>query len=302
MALSGTYEELRTPRYKLSRENQEASRLIWVPTYSDLNAIYLSVFPEAVGGNPQAADTMPGFPWLVASDMTVDAFVEEKLDSATPPTCPRGAKVEIVYKAKPFTQSTGGSPYQQNSDLPGAGVPGSKGPGGPGSPANQNTFISYEMDAGAQFVTIKDLGLVWDVDNKPVGPDAKTGVVELTLEHTITWHHCPLPPWGALRRCLGHVNTETFCGALPETLLLSGVKGKREIGIGGTRAWELVFKFSERNLGVANGAGGEAAGWNHYYWSNNTAAAGYYRVRRRGSNDGAYLKSVFDNLFVPGGA
>lgn len=103
------------------------------------------------------------------------------------------------------------------------------------------------------------------------------------IEKTMTWYQVPASPldvyncptYAAIQTLLGTVNSVTFDGDAPGTVLFLGVdphKTKPNL-INGQVFWDISYKFGVMN----NGAGitGETAGWN-YLWNGNPQGGGMW--------------------------
>lgn len=298
--------ETAAPKFTFSREKSTATRQIILPVYSELAAFLAQEFPASVSGYPTSDDVFPtpGFQWLYVKTINVQQ-VSDKLDSAAPPNPVSGWLLDVEYESEAYNNVNGGN--NTGSDLPGANVPGSGGPGGQGGGANNDVMLSYEVDIGGNFLTFPTRALRWASDGKGLPPDVQFGIVEITMEHSITWHHVALPPWAAMRRCAGRVNRRPFLGAPTGCLLFGGANCSREFSTTGQRTWTMKMKFSERTPpAVINPALNRdlygAGGWNFFLRPNLTPVA--YDVIKFGNTNPiqtAYPFEDFTNLFVPGG-
>jgi len=149
----------------------------------------------------------------------------------------------------------------------------------------QGTFLTYRMEFGGEYVRVPGHGLRWESDAAlPVPPEAVPTLRVPVVEHLVTWHRVPAPPWAAIRALTGTVNATAFLGAAAETVLFDGATAvKQFLGISAQQqpqfGWRLTYVFRERAIK----AGGGVCGWNHRYrslpagnpgWDKLTDAAG----------------------------
>lgn len=307
-----TIVELMAPKFSFSREKSTAQRQIYLPIYSELPQFLAAEFPATVGGYPVSDDVfpIPGFQWLYVKTINVQQ-ISDKLDSAVPPNPSAGWLLDVDYESQPYNNQNGGN--NKSNDLPGSGTPNSGGPGGAGG-AGTDVMLSYEVDIGGNFITYPSTALQWVSDSMRPHIDVQPGVIEVTVEHSITWHHVALPPWAALRRCAGRVNQRPFLGAPMGCLLFGGANCSREFDMTGNRTWTMKMKFSEKMLpavinpalkaldptGTIYGAGG----WNFFLRPNLPTGVAYDVLKLGKSTNpvqAIYPFADFTNLFVPGG-
>ena len=143
-----------------------------------------------------------------------------------------------------------------------------------------HTYLTYRMELAGQTIRVPGETLRWETDGAiPVPVEAIPPLRVPIVEHQITWHRAPLPPWSAIRNAAGCVNAQPFLGAPPETILFDGAIARRQfIGIDaeGTAAfgWRLTYVFRERAIKTPGGI----AGWNHAFRSLPASSPGWDRL------------------------
>ena len=265
-----------SPTYNVTRTKITAKRELLLD-WADIDAFVVEQFPTGVYG-PLSGGFFPGRPLLLVESIDIEPFVPDGPGAGVPPVYDGGAKVSVAYATPEFDQasnqaddtpSEGGEPQGANEDEAGQG--------------QETTFITHRISVGAEVMTWPVKGFYkWERSeivnrNRPatneILDEMVYGIVIPTIEHQITWHFVPLPPWRAIREKIGMVNTRKFAGAEAECLLFLGVEATRETTNQGTRAWSLEYKFSEKckrwiTLGP-NGTLNEPSettivSWNHF--------------------------------------
>lgn len=168
-------------------------------------------------------------------------------------------------------------------------------------PVAAHTFLTYRMELAGQTIRVPGETFRWETDGAiPVPPEAIPPLRVPIIEHQITWHRAPLPPWSAIRHAAGCVNAQPFLGALPETILFDGAIARRQfigVDLEGTAAfgWRLTYIFRERSIKTPGGI----VGWNHAFRSLPASNPGWDRLT---TLDGRTLYSAvnFAGLFAAG--
>lgn len=155
-----------------------------------------------------------------------------------------------------------------------------------------NTFLTYRMGVGGEFLRISGATLSWAngdpiTEHPDLLPTLKIGVTE----HNLTWHRVVYPPWNAIRSLAGCVNADVFMGAAPESLLFEGATHELEFttvtGLGESLyAHRMSYVFKERRhvnlLTIFNpqdhGSNTQVAGWNHVWRSKPLLDEGWSRI------------------------
>ena len=171
------------------------------------------------------------------------------------------------------------------------------------------------------------------------------------IEHQVTWHRVMRPPYTAIRACLGKVNGPKIyklddvaaqaalttpvvvvagtekpdsdvvnfrTGPVPrECLLFTGCQINRIVQVDGNWSYELVYKFSERQVEAQDQY--SKGGWNHFFraaqrkpvnvstnqgavkffMSVCTGKPGFYRLEKTGGYIKDEVKSFVDNQSNP---
>lgn len=273
-----TYDELEgSPSFVMDRDGGSARRVIKVP-WSDIGRAILEVFPGAAFGYPYTA-SVPGFPWLRASRMSIDAWNPEHPTGSNEEmnTYPGGAKIAIDY-----------TPYKwPDSDATDT-------PAGANSDIQDVAFLEHKINFGGEYLTWPNNGVRWNSDTEEtveyspnsgrvdpekadklfkVFEDVNVGITIPTIEHSLNWNYVRFPPWTGIRNCLGKVNEVLHMGCAPETLLFTGATAERTYSTQGSPTWKIEYRLSEkclnyplriryklRNLGIVAGGAGYAAG------------------------------------------
>jgi hypothetical protein len=292
MAFAG--DELQAAEFHFARHESTAKRVIRLANYGDLAAFLSANFPTPNLYYPVEDARFPNanLNWLYIDTIDVKQM-SDKLDSASPPNPVSGWECTLNYKSKPYINN---QPNQ--NDLPG-NKPGSQG----------GTMISYDVDIGGNFLTLPNSALMWASDSSAIfNKDIQFGVVAVTIEHTVTWHNMLIPPWGAIRRCAGNVNSTVMLGASIGNLMFVGVNGSREFSVQGSPTWTLKYKFSEKqtsSLVATLPAVAGLGGWNLYLRPDKSPVV-YDAIIYRGQSGTAAASYTYQyvdmtNLFLPGG-
>lgn len=278
-----TVEELEnSPTYTFDRKGGSGKRIVKLD-WSDVGAFLLEIMPSSYLSGvdivvPPAA-TFPGLPWLYAMSADVEPmFPESPVGDGVFPAVYTHAKITINYQTEDFNQKNS----EQKNDGPG-GNQGSTG-------GSQETFISHKVGIGGEFMSWPAQSLRFDQGSDPtdgetegrgrkVSEDAMIGVIVPLIDHEITWHFVPFPPWTPLRLSVGCVNAYSFAGAPPETMLFLGSDAEREITNEGARAWSMDYKYNEKNQNPFDAANPQ--GWNHFLRPDGYSAGTFQRINRR---------------------
>jgi len=124
-------------------------------------------------------------------------------------------------------------------------------------------FLSHSWSAGGEIITVENADMKWSGGDAARAHAAASNAnfIVPTIEHSITWHRVKTPPFEAIRSALGKVNVSTMdfdtgTNIWPETLLFLGAELSRDILTDGTRAWQVVYKFSERRVDTGYASNG----------------------------------------------
>ncbi len=129
----------------------------------------------------------------------------------------------------------------------------------------EGTYLSYKADLGSQCQATP--GRTWRWQDPPdypsLPPDIQPDVQIAEGSFELTWHRVPLPPWDVIRALRGKVNSSTFVGSPPGTVLFVGAKITREFHIFQTGGfWRVRYSFLESTRELSTGS---LVGWNHFY-------------------------------------
>lgn len=316
MAFTDFDELLGSPTFDFAPDHSRAMRTAYV-SWSNIADLLAFVFPGSGFGPPV---TMPGYPFLVARSLHVEPIIGEKTKPTSPATSDLDfASVNTYDKAKVRIEFET-PPYQPDDQGP-----------------DPQLLLQHRLAIGGEFLTIDSYGLKW-VDGGLVHEDVTAGKLLPLMEHQMTWQRVEHPPFAVIRDRIGCVNNTamTFKTGLilPETLLFLGAELRRDILTNGALAWEVVYRFSERNVivtdpsaeGITTSDDCEAAGgnfengaceyikggWNHFYRSEKDCSTtntctefeelllgktGFYRLQTKSGGD-IYEKRSFAELFV----
>jgi len=160
----------------------------------------------------------------------------------------------------------------------------------------ENTFLTYNMNLGGEFLKISGATMYWEAAAGGVGdpisehPDVTPSLQISTSEHHLTWHRAIYPPWTAISQIKGCVNQYPFCGYPAETVLFEGSTHRMTFttfnGAGQTLwAHEMTYMFKEKThvnfrpfYDPTSEESKQIMGWNHVYRSKPLFEAGWCRV------------------------
>lgn len=130
-------------------------------------------------------------------------------------------------------------------------------------------YLEHRWTIGAEFLTVPPTTeLTWWNGGVPATADPVSDEVVIgkripTIEHQLSWPYVLYPPFAAMRSCIGKTNSAqiTFqTGVIaPGTLLFVGAELQRQVLSNGTRAWNVSYRFSEKNIRSDDGT---VQGWN----------------------------------------
>lgn len=276
------------PSYRIGQDGIEAV-LRGMLAYDDLDAFVDQIQPPStiIGSNMviQYGAPFPGRPNLRVTDIKIDPLVDSAvstgdLDSAGFHKCSH-YMIVITYR---FGKVSGTGSGTNNPD-----------------PA---PFLIHRWSIGGQVLSLDNRGLMWDdIRRRGTGgtPDpffsqtvgstliqeshdskrSRVGVVVAQddkvnahlliphIEHEITWPRVPKPPFSFIKQAAGKVNRDEMnfqTGKIPpECLLFTGAQIQQTAMSNGQVAWELVYRFSERQVKAMDQT--TVGGWNHYFRS-----------------------------------
>jgi len=109
--------------------------------------------------------------------------------------------------------------------------------------SNQNV-ITRRYSSDTQFLTVPDHSLVFASGDIHEG-DAGILIPQTKLE--ITWHRAPFIPQPVFDFA-GHVNSHTFEGKLPGTILFVGCQGEETVNVVGDKQYTFTMSFAHRRI------------------------------------------------------
>lgn len=213
--------------------------------WANVPALLAEVFPPSSAVTPFAAELDPYFGIFRANRLTF-----KNLSNLTTNLTGTGvanfgkARVTITYSSVQIEPPQD----QGEADADGDPVP----------------FLTHSLGIGGEYITFgTENQLYWGATGIAVaavqGIDAGFPITQ--TEHQIHWHRVVSPPFQAIRDLMGKINqTElTFAtGTIRKgTLLFLGAEMSRDIMSDGTRAWDVTYRFSERNYTNSD----RIAGW-----------------------------------------
>ena len=160
----------------------------------------------------------------------------------------------------------------------------------PGLPdVDPETFLTYGMDFGGEFMTIPKMALRWIGEPLvPVPEDLKASIRIPIIEHRLSWSRVSKPPWDAIEALTGKVNDADFIDIPGEQLLFDGARATKEfITLDELETpefdWKLDYIFRQKTI-HGLGSPGAGVGWNHSFRSLG-AQPGWDRLSLEGNPD-----------------
>lgn len=271
-----TVENLTAPTFTVTKKGMTAEWRQRIPTWGDVQ----SYMEEKMGVSEITGDDrkifndvrFPGKDWLYLNEMTIGPFSENRAntdDSDGVPTSDQGALAVLKYSTQEYdtkkNQDSGDDP-----DRP-------KGKDG--------TFQTHRLNASVRKITHAQASVKWEKvgagGETTVPPDARPGFPEVIVEHEITWHEVPAPPFTALYTLLGKCNDAKFWDHAAETVLFSHLSGNRQSNMDGSRKWEMVLRLDVRIIqsgGAQDSGAAVTPGWNHFLQPNPLANNEWVRI------------------------
>lgn len=269
-----------SPTLSGGRDGPKAQRKFKV-AWSDAEAFIGIIFPAAIRtGNgwifPISLE-FPGHPWMSAQTFKLEPF-DDNMTPGYDSNVVRSyhwAKITIDYEAPEYDKSDSGrDPNRQGDQI----------------------LADYSSAYSAEMLKLGISGWFWETrdENDHLVPikneEASVAKVIAQIEHTLTWHYVPSPPFRTIARMVGCVNNdEVLFYARQDTLLFTGAELKRSYhSMTGAEAWKVTYKFLQKCVGALT-----TIGWNHF-WRNDTAT--WDRVRTEGG-EYVYARQDFAQLF-----
>lgn len=262
---SVAYEEyVGSPRFS-GNGAELTARSTWRVNWSDIESLYLILFPGPIAGVPQLPLLMPNSVVLRAENVDFEAEFDEALIVANDGNNHYDkAKVTIQWKTIPFNQEN----------------------------PSTDQILTRRISVSGEFMTIPGWGCQWeDEDNElssgsaaggssvsVVNEDVQAGKVLPIIEHHLTLHRVPSVPYALIRSLIGHVNETEFEGAEPETVMFGGAELQQTITSDGSQPWQIEMHFLEKIIRQ----NGEALGWNHAF---DTKTGSWRRLIQKNGDD-----------------
>ena len=286
-----------SPVFNFSIDRSTAIREATIP-WDDISDLFAYLFDGVT------SRTLPGFPFLRAQSMHVEALTNNEEKIANPTSSNLDADTLNEYeKAKVVVEYS----TDANGDI-----------GSSDWDSGFNTdpvpLLSHRWSSGGEFFTMDSSGFEWAINGSADGPvvqDVQLGKFIGIQNHHVTWHRVQLPPFSKIREAISCVNSQDMQlrtgTATKETLLFLGAELQRDVLTSGSLAWQLTYKFSERSVPLTESDDIPVGGWNHYYRNDSRDAlkSGFYRIRTKstqGSGGGEPVYPLYDlqRLFVQG--
>jgi len=186
-------------------------------------------YVNAVGHLPVRTDaqTFPGYDYLYCQNATVEG--EGELAEVGGEASYEVAKITAEYRPwKRGTTNAESDDYDEELET---------------------AMGSFEqsMEFSAEILSVA--GSQWEYN---VGPrigeavDTPVGIVVGNVDITLTSNAESEVPWTAIRNCLGCVNSVAWFGAPASYVLFLGASVRRTITSEGIGAWEICYRFRER--------------------------------------------------------
>jgi len=212
-------------------------RIAWADTIARIREI----FPLSTSSSIGLPEVDPFFGTYRASSIRMRAQGAEPKQIGKNIGFTAGVQIPVYdYNVFTITYSSAENTYPDSSDS---------------STNDPVPFLSHSWSAGGEVVTMENTDMQWSGGAKAKAHAAASNAnfIVPTIEHSITWHRVKTPPFEAIRSALGKVNETTMdfdtgVNIWPETLLFLGAELNRDILTDGTRAWQVVYKFSERRV------------------------------------------------------
>lgn len=141
----------------------------------------------------------------------------------------------------------------------------------------EDTFLTYRMDVGGEYIDQPGADLTWEAQPGVKVPEESVAVLRVpVIEHHFTWHRVLKPPWTTIREQVGTVNNADIFGIPAGRLLFEGAPSDRDFtGVDEFKnpefGWRLSYLFREKNIIKRDGT---KVGWQYNYRPDDGAIAG----------------------------
>jgi len=131
-------------------------------------------------------------------------------------------------------------------------------------PTTPLLWCTQELDWDTDWVSVPNHAYKWISDASPAPIPVKVPSGITTMR--ITFHRFPFLPMGPMRTYRNKVNTTTFLGAAPKTVLCKGANVRREYLADGTVAQTVGLIFLERDQKWVNYFRPDTMKWDTVYF------------------------------------
>jgi hypothetical protein len=276
----------------ISLNEQKALRIGLVP-WEQISTLLADVLPPPITTgttqNPGAGIAMPEpFTYMRAESVHIEPQVPDKITNSDNTydfdtlNQYENALVTITYSTPKYSV---------------AGLDGTNGQEFNPDPVE---LLEHRWSIGAEFLTIPPTtAMIFLNSGDPVPEDVPLAKRIPITEMQITWPRVLSPPFAAMRSAIGKTNSSAMTFATGTcaigTLLFVGAEVGRQVLSDGSRAWQLGYRFSERNVTDSTG---QYQGWN-VVWNPIGGEWGVIVGLAFATNEFPYEKTNLNTLFAP---
>lgn len=158
------------------------------------------------------------------------------------------------------------------------------------------TYVWIEADFGGDIYATEPGTWVWTNETGTKLEDIPVGITVPSANFTIDWYPVINPPWSAIRKYTGRVNSGDFLGYPPGCVVYLGCQPIIEprLYVEGPVYWRLKHRFAAQSKYLTTGV---IVGWNHYYKKVKVGAEHWLEIQDADGNS-AYEALPFDPLFA----
>jgi hypothetical protein len=119
---------------------------------------------------------------------------------------------------------------------------------------SSTSTLTYVKDVVYETINVPAASLAWPGNSDATFPTDAQGNVRVPVTvHKLQWTSVTSPPWTAIRKCSGTLNTEEFLGASAGTLIFDGAEASAEFETvtnlsTAVSGWTLKYTFRESPL------------------------------------------------------
>lgn len=230
--------------------------LAWNDVADFFGELY-GVYTDSSGGVVvQQPQSWPGVPALVVRGLEAVPFLPDSPKgnqnasdrtiavadfSASNLNTTYGAKVTVTYRCLPPNGTRDGKP-----DVP------------------AGTFLEFESESSETALTVPGRFLKWFASGQKVPHDMTAPVPIYNEDIRLIWHRVTRPPFTAMRKLKGTVNSDYFCRHNPGTVIYVGSSVRYEFQLGNTILYTVGHHFRVKEAPGTKGDG-NLYGWNYMY-------------------------------------